>query len=61
MNYDFEKNIAKSIKVGETVNGLFVDYVQDGVVLVDVNCKKCGQALRLFEALDYVDLCQNCT
>jgi hypothetical protein len=58
--YNYEKSEAESIKVGEIIDGLEVTYVSDGIVLVDVNCKKCGQSLRLFEALDYGDLCENC-
>jgi predicted nucleic acid binding AN1-type Zn finger protein len=58
--YNYEKSKARSVKEDETVDGFEVTYVGDGIVLVDINCKKCGQALRLFEALAYGDLCENC-
>lgn len=62
--YNFEKEGAKanSIKVGDVLKGFYVDYVdvENGVVLVDEQCKDCGQALRLFEALGDSGLCQEC-
>ena len=32
----------------------------DGIVLVETNCKECAQQLRLFEAIAYGNLCENC-
>ena len=59
-DYNFEKKKAKSAKEGETIKGLRIAYVKDGVILVEGNCKECGQQLRLYEALSYGNLCEYC-
>ena len=60
--YNLEKTKAKSAKLGEIIEGFEVIYVdlKDGIILVDADCKECGQTLKLFEALGYGDLCENC-
>jgi hypothetical protein len=60
--YDYEKSKAKTVKEGETVDGFEVTYVDadEGIILVDAQCKECGQALKLYEALAFGNICEPC-
>jgi len=58
--YDLEKTKLKSAKEGEIIEGFKIAYVDDSVILTETNCTECAQQLRLFEALSYGGLCENC-
>lgn len=58
--YDLEKEKAETCKEGEIIEGFKVDFVSDGIILVEDNYKKCGQQLRLHEALSNNGVCENC-